>query len=108
MELEKVFLKITLLILLFNGVEVFSFESNIDTSYDSTKYSLNKMQIENSADTVSFLAGGHLYGSPRWKGSLFPSPSILGNIETATDLHYDSDVWEKILNIELSKDFTVF
>ena len=86
---KKVFLKITLLILLFNGVEVFSFESNIDTSYDSTKYSLNKMQIENSADTVSFLAGGHLYGSPRWKGSLFPSPSILGNIETFNSMGID-------------------
>ena len=57
-----------------------------ETIYPSNTY--NYKDTSNSADSYSFILSGHLYGSPHNKDSVFPSSSLLANIESIKNSNY--------------------
>ena len=44
--------------------------------------SLNKKMVISNNAHESFLAVGHIYGSPRHHATQYPSPSIIANVNT--------------------------
>lgn len=51
----------------------------------TSSFNQHRLRLDRQVDEYSFLVGGHLYGTGLNQDSVFPSPSLLANIERIND-----------------------